>query len=76
VRVGDGAVEVEAAVGVDRELRFGPELGEHRLDARAILVDAGADLHLHDGVATVDVAAHLAAQRARVLARVVVPPAA
>ena len=66
-------LEIEAAVGVDRELRLGADLGEHRLDAAAVLVDRGAaDLHLHDRVAAVEVAAHLVLQRRVVLARVVV----
>ena len=40
-----------------------------------ILVERGAaDLHLHDGVAAIEVAAHLGAQRRQVLARIVVAP--
>ena len=40
---------------------------------RAVLGDAGAaDLHLHDGVAAIEIAAHLGAQRVEVLAGIVV----
>ena len=46
---------------------------QHRLDPALVLVDRGAaDLHLHDVVAAVEVAAHLGPQRRVVLARVVV----
>src|SRR6185369_10218394 len=52
--------------------RVGTELGEHGLDALAIEIDTVPDFHLHDGVAAVDVAPHLAPQRAEVLAGIVV----
>ncbi len=51
----------------------GADLGEHGLDAAAVLGERGAaDLHLHDGVAAVEVGAHLGAQRGVVLAGMVV----
>jgi transglutaminase-like putative cysteine protease len=70
--VGDGGLEVEAAVGVDRELG-GPDFGKDGFDAGAVLVDRGAaDLHFDDRVAAVEVAAHLGAEGGVVLAGVVV----
>ena len=52
---------------------MGADFGEHGLDAGAVFVERGAaDLHFNDGVAAVEVAAHLGAQGGVVLARVVV----
>ena len=71
--IGDGGLEVEAPVGVDRELRLRADLGEHRLDAAPVLGEGcAADLHLDDVVAAVEIAAHLGPQRRVVLARIVV----
>ena len=68
--VGDRGFQIEAAVGVDGELRVLADLLQHGLDALAVLGDRrAADLHLHDVVAAVEIAAHLAAQRRQVLAR-------
>ncbi len=66
-------LEIEAAVGVDGELRVLADLLQHRLDARAVVVDRrAADLHLHDVVAAIEIAAHLGAQRRQILAGIVV----
>src|SRR5581483_5143062 len=55
------------------ELRVTADLLEHRLDARAILLERrAADLHLHHGVAAIEIAAHLRAQLGEVLPRIIV----
>ena len=49
------------------------DLGQHGFDAAAVLGERrAADLHLDDGVAAVEIAAHLGAQRRVVLAGIVV----
>ena len=71
--IGDRGLEVEPAVGVDRELRLTADFIQHRLDTRAIFRDwCAADLHLDDVVAAVEIAAHLAAQRGEILAGIVI----
>ena len=71
--VGDRGLQIEAAIGVHRELRLTADFLQHRLNALAVLVERGAaDLHLHHGVAAVEIAAHLGAQSAEVLAGIVV----
>ena len=71
--IGDAGLEIEATVGIDGELGIGPDLLEHGLDAAAVLANRrAADLHLHDVVAAVQVAAHFRLQRGVVLAGIVV----
>src|SRR5450631_1080615 len=71
--VRDRGVEVEASVGVDREALSRAENPEHGLDAALVLGERGApDLHLHDTVAALEVARHLALELVVVLARIVI----
>jgi hypothetical protein len=71
--IGDGGVQVEAAVGVDAQALAVLQDGQHRVDAAQVVVQRrAADLHLHHRVAAIEVLAHLVLQLAVVLARVVV----
>ena len=71
--IGDRGLEVEPAVGVDRELRLTADFLQHRLNTRAIFRDRrAADLHLDDVVAAIEIAAHLAAQHRQILAGIIV----
>ena len=71
--VGDRGLQVEPAIGIDGELRGAADFLQHGLDALAIFRDRrAADLHLHDIITAVEIAAHLAAQRRQVLAGIIV----
>jgi hypothetical protein len=64
LRVRDRGFEIEAAIRIDGQFCARADLVEHRLDALAVLVErCAADLHLDDGVAALEIAAHLGAQR-------------
>ena len=55
------------------ELRVLADLLQHGLDPLAVFRDRGAaDLHLHDVVAAIEIAAHFAAQRRQILARIII----
>ncbi len=71
--VRDRGVEVEAAVGVDRQFLAILQHAEDRVDAAQVFVQRGTtDFLLHHRVAAVDVAAHFVLQLCVVLARVVI----
>ena len=58
----DRRFEIEAPVRIHRELCGAADFSKRRLDAVAVLVERRpADLHLHDGVAALEIAAHLGA---------------
>src|SRR3546814_6468539 len=59
LRIGDGGLQVVAAVGVDRQRLPVADHLQHRLDPTPILVDRpAADLHLHRAVAHAEIAPH------------------
>ncbi len=73
LRVLDGGVEIEAAVGVDGKFLAVTEHAQNRINATQIFVErSAANLLLHDRVAAVEIAAHFVFQLPVVLARVVV----
>src|SRR4030095_1849146 len=73
-RVSDRRVQIEASVGIDREVPARTEYLQKHLDARAVLGERrAADLHLDHGVPALEIALHLAAQGVLIFARVVVP---
>ena len=60
LRIGQRLDALELAVGVDREARPASQDIEYRFDAPAVLGEPeAADLHLHHGVAGIEMAAHL-----------------
>ena len=65
-------LQIEAAVGVNRELGVLADLLKNRLSLAVSSIGRAADLHLHDIVATIEVAAHLATQHGEVLAGIAV----
>ena len=68
--VGERLVALELAVGVDRKLAAVADDGLHRLDAAHVLGERhAADLHLHHGVAGIEMPAHLVLQILGGLAR-------
>jgi hypothetical protein len=70
-------LEIEAAVRVDRHLVPRAHDLDDRLDAPDIVGERlAADLELHHRIAQVEIALHLVLQRLRVLAGIVVAPAA
>jgi hypothetical protein len=72
-RIGDRGRKVEAAVRVHGQARGAVDLGQDGFDAPLVLRERRApDLHLHHGVAAIDVAPHLRAQGVDPLVRRVV----
>ena len=62
--VGEGGLEVELPVCIDRQARAVADDLQHRLDPAEILLERRApDLHLHHRVAALDVSPHLVLQR-------------
>ena len=71
--VRDTGLQIEAAVGVDRQSLAVTHHFEHRFDAANIFVQRHrADLHLDHVVATIQIALHFGLEFALVLARVVI----
>ena len=72
-RILDRGLEIEAAIGVDRQIFAGADHLDHRFDALQIVGERlAADLHLDHRVAEIEIFLHLVLQRLHVLAGIVI----